>query len=312
MRRSAGAAVAAAVLLTVAGCGSSGSSNSPAGASSPGSTASPAASGGAAAHGWSRERLRAAFDKHRGTTRTASPTPLNSRVGAVFAHSADGDHFCTASVVDSPGRNLIVTAAHCLVDPGRGRSRSDLVFVPGYRNGDTPSGVWPIDAITVDPSWRDSGNPDLDVAFATVRAQNGQQVQEVLGANRLGTDQGYTLDVLLTGYPSSADEPITCANTTTRQSPTQLRIDCPDYTGGTSGSPWVTHLDPTTRTGTVVGVIGGYQEGGDTADTSYSSYFGDQVRALYQQASGSTPSGTSNGTSNGTSGGTSNGASGSP
>ncbi|MFD7733327.1 trypsin-like serine peptidase [Kitasatospora phosalacinea] len=241
----------------------------------------------AAAHGWSRERLRAAVDRHRGTTRTAGPTALDSRVGAVFAHGTDGDHFCTASVVDSPGRNLVVTAAHCLVEPRLGRTRSDLVFAPGYRDGDTPSGVWPLDAVTVDPSWRRSGNQDLDVAFATVRPQDGRQVQEVLGGNRLGTDRGHRLEVKVTGYPSSADRPITCSTTTTEQSPTQLRIDCPGYTGGTSGSPWVTDLDPRTRTGTVVGVIGGYQEGGDTADTSYSSYFGEQVRALYQQASGS-------------------------
>ncbi|MFE1320801.1 hypothetical protein [Kitasatospora phosalacinea] len=43
-------------------------------------------------------------------------------------------------------------------------------------------------------------------------------------------------------------------------------------------------------TGTVVGVTdvtGGYQEGGDTADTSCSSYSGARVRALHQQASGS-------------------------
>lgn len=31
-----------------------------------------------------------------------------------------------------------------------------------------------------------------------------------------------------------------------------------------SGSPWVTHFDTRSRTGTIVGVIGGYQQGGDT------------------------------------------------
>ena len=55
-------------------------------------------------------------------------------------------------------------------------------------------------------------------------------------------------------------------------------------TGGTSGSPWVTHFDRLTRTGTIVGVIGGYQEGGDTAAVSYSSYLGSAVQHLYQEA----------------------------
>ncbi|MFD0347387.1 hypothetical protein ACFQ0M_17615 [Kitasatospora aburaviensis] len=48
----------------------------------------------------------------------------------------------------------------------------------------------------------------------------------------------------------------------------------------------MTDFDPDTRTGTVVGVIGGHEEGGNTPDTSYSSYFGDRVRALYDRATG--------------------------
>ncbi|QKW19476.1 trypsin-like serine protease [Kitasatospora sp. NA04385] len=291
MKRSLGAgALAVSLAVAATGCGSSGGGAAASGAAASAPSPVPATltsgTGPPAAHGWSRQRLLAAVDRPRGTTRTAAPTPLDSRVGAVFTHGPDGDHFCTASVVDSPGRNLIVTAAHCLVQPRIGRTRTDLVFAPGYRNGDTPSGVWPVDAVTVDPAWRRDGDPDVDVAFATVRPQDGRQVQEVLGGNRLGTDPGHDLEVKVTGYPSTADQPITCSTVATEQSPTQLRIDCPGYTGGTSGSPWVTRLDPGTRTGTVVGVIGGYQEGGDSADTSYSSYFGERVRALYAQASG--------------------------
>ncbi|WP_035806045.1 trypsin-like serine peptidase [Kitasatospora mediocidica] len=292
-------ATALAIGLTAQGCGSSpepsgalfltptpgfmstGSHAPPSsGASDEGSAA---ASGAASPSGWSRERFLKAFDKHKGTTRTASPTTLNGLVGAVFTRSASGDHFCTASVVDSAGQNLIVTAAHCVYDPGVGQ-RNDLVFVPGYRGGETPSGVWPLAAITVDQSWADSGNPDMDVAFAVVQPQGGKQVQQVLGANKLGIGKGYQLDVRVTGYPSSSDVPITCVNQTVQQSPTQLRISCPDYTGGTSGSPWVTGFDPATRTGTVVGVIGGYQQGGNTPDVSYSSYFGDKVQALFARA----------------------------
>ncbi|MEU4113949.1 hypothetical protein AB0F71_05585 [Kitasatospora sp. NPDC028055] len=242
-------------------------------------------SAAANAHGWNKQRFKGATGKHTGVTRTAKPTVLNGLVGAVFTRNADGDHFCTASVVDSAGLNLIVTAAHCVWDPKIGQ-RSDLVFVPGYRNGDTPSGVWPLLAVSVDDGWKDHADPDMDVAFAVVQAQNGQQVQQVLGANKLGVNRGYQLPVRVTGYPGSSDVPITCSNTTAEQSATQLRIDCPDYTGGTSGSPWVTDFDPSTRTGTVVGVIGGYQEGGNSPDTSYSSYFGDRVQALYDRATG--------------------------
>ncbi|MFD7585948.1 trypsin-like serine peptidase [Kitasatospora sp. NPDC059811] len=293
-RGTGAAAGALTVLLAAAGCTTSAGpgggaptvSSAPATPSShPSARPSGSASASGGGHGWSRQRLRGAVARHTGVTRTARPTVLNGLVGAVFTRNADGDHFCTASVVDSAGLNLIVTAAHCVWDPQLGQ-RSDLVFVPGYRNGDTPSGVWPLIAVTVDDGWKDHADPDVDVAFAVVQAQNGQQVQQVLGANKLGVGLGYQLPVRITGYPGTSDVPITCANNTTEQSSTQLRIDCPDYTGGTSGSPWVTDFDPSTRTGTVVGVIGGYQQGGDSPDTSYSSYFGDRVQALYDRATG--------------------------
>ncbi|MGW2252040.1 trypsin-like serine peptidase [Kitasatospora sp. NPDC001660] len=278
--REAGVAAGTVLVLLAAGCTTAArpGAGTPTASSAP---ASPAASGDT--HGWSRQRLKGAIAKYTGVTRTAKPTVLNGLVGAVFTRNASGDHFCTASVVDSAALNLIVTAAHCVWDPKLGR-RSDLVFVPGYRNGDTPSGIWPLVAVTVDDGWKDHADPDADVAFAVVQAQNGQQVQQVLGANKLGVNRGFRLPVRVTGYPGTSDVPITCANNTTEQSPTQLRIDCPDYTGGTSGSPWVTDFDPSTRTGTVVGVIGGYQEGGDSPDTSYSSYFGDRIQALYDRA----------------------------
>jgi hypothetical protein len=82
----------------------------------------------------------------------------------------------------------------------------------------------------------------------------------------------------------SGGAPVTCVNLTSRQSTTQLRFDCGGYTDGTSGSPWVTNFNVRTGTGTIVGVIGGYQQGADTPAISYSSYLGDAVHELYQQA----------------------------
>jgi hypothetical protein len=70
------------------------------------------------------------------------------------------------------------------------------------------------------------------------------------------------------------------------ESASQLEFDCDGYTGGTSGSPWVTGFDPRTRSGTIVGVIGGYQEGGDSPSVSYSPYFGSGIYQLYEQAIG--------------------------
>jgi ABC-type transport system substrate-binding protein len=70
-----------------------------------------------------------------------------------------------------------------------------------------------------------------------------------------------------------------------RKSATQLRFDCDGFTGGTSGSPWITGFNPATGTGRIVGVIGGYQQGGNTAGISYSAYLGNAIKQLYRQAS---------------------------
>jgi V8-like Glu-specific endopeptidase len=206
-------------------------------------------------------------------------------VGALFERNATGNHFCTASVVSSPGKDLLITAAHC-IDGGKGSSgyNSDIVFIPDYRDGQEPFGVWTPAKLLVAPQWADSSDPDFDVGFVVLQSHNGENIQQVLGADRLSTDQGYQYLVHVTGYPDSAGAPITCINWTSRFSSTQLRFECAGYTGGTSGSPWVVKFSALTHTGTIVGVIGGYQQGGVTPSTSYSVRFGPAILQLYRQA----------------------------
>ena len=219
-----------------------------------------------------------------GQSVNAHPAAVALRVGALFAREAGGDHFCTASVVASPGRDLLITAAHCINGGKGGSYRQDIVFIPDYRDGQAPFGIWTVRQLLVAPQWISGSDPSLDVGFVTLEPHDGQNIEDVLGANQLGIDSGYQNLVRVTGYPASADAPISCVNWTSRQSASQLRFDCGGFTGGTSGSPWVTHFNPRTRNGTIVGVIGGYQEGGDTAAISYSSYLGAAVQRLYQQA----------------------------
>ncbi|MGW2607604.1 hypothetical protein ACWC4A_24720, partial [Streptomyces mirabilis] len=57
-----------------------------------------------------------------------------------------------------------------------------------------------------------------------------------------------------------------------------------DFEGGTSGSPWLTDYDPKSHTGTVIGVLGGHEGGGDENDVSYAAYFDNDIAKLYQHA----------------------------
>ncbi|MDH6574862.1 trypsin-like peptidase domain-containing protein [Kitasatospora sp. MAP5-34] len=210
------------------------------------------------------------------SSRPADLGGTSNRIGALFL-DANGSRGCTASVVDSPHHNLLVTAAHCVYTAANGRLDS-LVFAPGFRNGEAPYGSWKATTTTVDPRWAAGEDPEYDIAFVTVDALDGRQIQDVLGGNPIATDAGFGLPVSVTGYPNESQTPITCSNRTSRYSATQERFDCHGYTDGTSGSPWLT------PEGKVVGVIGGYQQGGDTDQTSYSITFDHRVTDLYRQA----------------------------
>ncbi len=66
--------------------------------------------------------------------------------------------------------------------------------------------------------------------------------------------------------------------------PDQMEFKCGGFRTGTSGGPWIIGYNAKTGTGTVFGVIGGYQEGGDSPLVSYSSYFTSPARILFGQA----------------------------
>jgi len=202
-------------------------------------------------------------------------------VGALFTMSGGklGRHFCTASVINSPHGDLVITAAHCV------SGTSGVVFVPGYDRGATPYGVWTVTKIYADRSWTASSDPNDDVAFLQVgQPRSIVPIEDVTGAEQLetGTPARQLVDVI--GYPDSAGTPIACRNWTREPMSDQLEFDCGGYTDGTSGGPFLTDVNPGTGQGRVIGVIGGYEQGGLTPQVSYSPMFGASVAALYRLA----------------------------
>ncbi|MET9613996.1 trypsin-like serine peptidase [Kitasatospora indigofera] len=210
----------------------------------------------------------------RGSTTDAPADAESAKVGALFnGPVAAGRHFCTASVVHSPTKNLLLTAAHCLSSSG------NVTFAPGYRDGTAPYGSWQVTAVHTTTGWDQHRDEDEDFAILEVAADQGRQIEDVVGAHPLGTGESFTAQVRLFGYPNAGETPLTCVNATSKEDTYQRAIDCPAYTGGTSGGPWIS-----TATGAVIGLIGGHQEGGDTPDTSYSALFDHTITALYATA----------------------------
>lgn len=245
-----------------------------------------------AAHSAARlvPRLAAAAGTLPPRARDAPPVLADGRwytgmpaVGTLFTVSGGklGRHFCTASVVDSPPGDLVITAAHCVSRMAPGQ----IAFVPGYRHGQAPYGFWLASQVIADGRWHSSGNPDHDVAFLVVhRTGSSDRIQDLTGGERLGTGWPARARVRVIGYPDSAEQPITCTGETKPFGAHEMEFDCGGYTNGTSGGPFLARAGSGIGIWTVIGVIGGYEEGGDIASVSYSPRFSGAVRALYRTA----------------------------
>ncbi|SOD84651.1 serine protease [Streptomyces sp. Ag109_G2-15] len=226
-------------------------------------------------------------------------------IGRMYVQRGSGSYFCTASVINSPHHNIVLTAGHCL-DSRAGTG--SLAFVPQWTAArPRPHGIFPVDTdsrgrsqVWIDQRYYDRGHTKgapWDVAFVRLGARSdGKRVQDVVGGNALVTGRGYAFPrVRLIGYPSTDRQPLTCTNSTTRFTPTDgtpgsyLRIACDDYRSGTSGGPFLANFNTHTGRGDVVGSIGGWKTGGPTADVSYSPYFASDIRRLYDAAVAGAP-----------------------
>jgi len=214
-------------------------------------------------------------------TEPASPRP---EVGALSNGANPTDHHCSASIVQSPRGNIIITAAHCVA------GKSKVFFTPGYHNGQTPHGTWQSSSIHVSSGWSSShdisnaGSP-FDFAFIVLRPRSdGKNVAEVTGASlTLKTDIALPVKVQVIGYPSPGnakyqDEPYLCDSTTSADGDF-MTLQCTGIPNGFSGGPWIVNSRQ------VIGVIGGKGQSLPDADPhNYSVRFGERVQALYSTA----------------------------
>ncbi|GAA0597099.1 hypothetical protein [Streptomyces crystallinus] len=226
------------------------------------------------------------------------------QAGTFFWTDAGGTgRTCSGSVVRSPGRDLVLSAGHCLKGYAGPSPRRHLAFVPQYHDGLKPFGVFPVatDGVYVAQEYYDLGEhagAAYDFGFAVTEPnQDGTRLQDAVGGVQLLTGTGYShLPVRMIGYPGSAQKPLECWSRTTRyvsddpaDPGTFERIACDAFVGGTSGGPM---LVPGPGGWGVIGVIGGYHTGGNTPQVSYSAYFGAATRDLYRAAvSGAPPAG---------------------
>ena len=80
---------------------------------------------------------------------------LSAATNTLYPYRATGKLFfnigtrtatCSASLIK---RGIVVTAAHCVAQFGTNQLYTNWHFVPGYRNGSAPFGVWIVQAVAV-------------------------------------------------------------------------------------------------------------------------------------------------------------------
>ncbi|MGI8761791.1 MAG: trypsin-like serine peptidase [Jatrophihabitantaceae bacterium] len=218
----------------------------------------------------------------------APRVPPAATVGPLYFPSIFGllptlslPHGCSASVVHSPAHDLVITAAHCVQGSGLG-----IEFVPGYHEGQMPYGIWGVARAYVDPAWLSSRDPQHDYAILQVARQGSRGIEDVVGANLLGSAPAFGTTVSVQGYATGSDDDLISCVTRTYDTAGYPSIDCPGFVNGTSGGPWVVRSQAKP---TLVGLIGGLRQGGCIAATSYSPVFGADTALLLRRAAAGGP-----------------------
>jgi len=211
--------------------------------------------------------------------------------GSIFFEAGGGLYRCSGTSVSAPNSSVVFTAGHC-VDSGGRRGHGYTgrwIFVPGYRYGQRPFGVFPAKWLEATNGWVATGSENLDVGAAVVgRNERGQRLAAAVGAAgiafNLRPSQVFDVHGYPAGPPFDGETQRLCAQTPflghdpesfLMTGPLNLAVDC-NVTGGASGGGW-------TIAGNLLNSVTDYGFPDDPA-TAFGAYFGKEVARLYKRA----------------------------
>ncbi len=180
--------------------------------------------------------------------------PPYSFNGRIFIRRGKLTGYCSGTAINSPTRQLVLTAGHC-INSGREEGRASiwsdyLQFVPAYSGGVAPFGSFVArrKEIRAPRQWTKQGNPDFDLgAFLTLPNAEGVNVADAVGG-------GATIVMDLTrhqtfrtfGYPGKVQRMQGCTSpyigddllSNPFPGPPTLGIRC-HWAPGASGGGWL-------------------------------------------------------------------------
>ncbi len=173
--------------------------------------------------------------------------------GRIFVKQGDLRGYCSGTAIDSPSRQLVLTAGHCVNnghEGGRTVWSQYLEFVPAYTAGRVPFGAFVAkpDAVFAPKPWTRHGNSNFDLgAFLTHPNRRGLNVADAVGG---GATIALDLPRLQTfstfGYPGDVKRLQGCTSpyagddrlSYSLAGPPSLGIRC-HWAPGASGGGWL-------------------------------------------------------------------------
>ena len=214
---------------------------------------------------------------------TLAPFMVNGRI---FVRQGRARGYCSGTAINSPTRQLVLTAGHCVNTGPRGRRGSNawsryMEFVPAYSDGTAPFGSFIARRSNVfaPKPWVKQGNPNYDMGAVVVGPNtSGVNVADAVGGGAaIAMDQARKQKFATFGYPGKVrrlqrcDSPSTGEDRLTRQipGPPTAAIRC-HWLPGASGGGWLI------SEGTVVNGLTSYGRYRDLVHT-FGPYFSSET-----------------------------------
>ncbi|HYJ21540.1 MAG TPA: hypothetical protein VEW07_05910 [Solirubrobacterales bacterium] len=180
--------------------------------------------------------------------------PPYSFNGRIFIRRDGRSGYCSGTAINSPTRQLVLTAGHCL-NSGREEGKKSvwsdyLQFVPAYHGGVAPFGSFVArrSKIRAPKQWTNHGNPDFDLgAFLTLPNAEGVNVADAVGGGAtIVTDLTRHQTFQTFGYPGETKFLQKCSSPYIGDDPLSNRFPGPPTLGvgchwapGASGGGWL-------------------------------------------------------------------------
>ncbi|GBC10698.1 hypothetical protein RclHR1_09830007 [Rhizophagus clarus] len=191
-------------------------------------------------------------------------------IGLLFVSKNDDDFTCTASVIDTDNGNIGLTAAHCLYDQNTRSYFDNVMFAPGFDNGQpAPIGKIPIAKMVVTNEFIDDNDDEFDWGMMLFNFNmNGLPLKHFTGALAIQFQPGDNIQTTFRGYPNGGNLE-NCPNNgqvlCTWQGVTTLADDFyvvadVNLGEGASGGPLMMNYDPNVNLGTLYSNYASFDE----------------------------------------------------